>query len=237
MILGLVAAAMAAAVVRSEEAPTPPPTAGAETSTAAPVETWHATTFVSGAMGLRVIDYWSKGAALRAHTLIGGHPITTLVRGERYVVIDALRGEALSIRRAERARRQDATRGRPFGNELEELVAAGGERVEDTRIAGVDAALWRLTQGGQRRSVWVRRRHPVLPLRIELFDRASGQTVSTDYANWRQDLEIPDVFFEPPAGVSLRELDYEAYLAASLEGDAGTLPILYPDLLHGGPTP
>jgi len=57
-------------------------------------QTWHATTFVSSPAGFRVIDYWSKGDWMRANTLISGHPITTLVRGDRYVVFDALTGEA-----------------------------------------------------------------------------------------------------------------------------------------------
>lgn len=197
-------------------------------------ETWHATTFVSSPVGFRVIDYWSKGDWMRANTLISGHPITTLVRGDRYVVYDVLTGEGLSIRRSKRARKEDAKRERAFGNELEELVAAGGERVEDTRISGVDATMWRLTDTRGRRTVWVRRRKPVIPLRVETFDRGSSETVTVDYANWAAQIAIPDHFFEPPAGLELRELDYEAFVKASQEGRAGPLPVLYPDLLHGG---
>jgi hypothetical protein len=199
------------------------------------VETWHASSFVAGPMGLRVIDSWSKGFWLRARTLIGGHPIVTLVSGDRYVAFDALRGEGVSIRRSPQALAEDATRGRPFGQELEELIAEGGEKVEDLRFAGVDATLWRVTGSKQRRSVWARRKRPVLPLRVETFDRASGQTIGVDYANWKQDLEIPDAFFEPPPGVELLELGYEAYLEAAAAGPVGSVPILYPDLLHGGP--
>jgi len=212
------------------------PTEGAETPASAARETWHASAFVSGAMGLRVIDSWSKGFWMRAQTLIGGHPITTLVRGDRYVAYDALLGEGVSIRRAPQALAEDATRGRPFGQELEELIAEGGEKVEDLRFAGVDATLWRVTDSGRRREVWVRRRSPVLPLRVETFDRASAQTVAIDYANWADGIEIPDAFFDPPAGLELLELDYDAYLEASAKGPVGSVPILYPDLLHGGPS-
>jgi hypothetical protein len=198
------------------------------------VETWHASTFVSGSMGLRVIDYWSKGSWMRANTLIGGHPITTIVRGDRYVAFDPLRGEGISIRRSSRALADDATRKRPFGNDLEELVDEGGERVENVRLSGVDAAMWRVTSKAQRRTVWVRRNKPVLPLRVETFDRASSQTISLDYANWLQGLEISDAFFDPPAGLTIVELEYDAYLVASAEGPVGAVPVLYPDLLHGG---
>ncbi len=34
-----------------------------------PPETWHATAYIRGRMGIRVIDYWSKGANMRARTL------------------------------------------------------------------------------------------------------------------------------------------------------------------------
>ncbi|MBW2424959.1 MAG: hypothetical protein JRG86_11945 [Deltaproteobacteria bacterium] len=197
-------------------------------------ETWHATTFVSSPVGFRVIDYWSKGDWMRANTLISGHPITTLVRGDRYVVYDVLTGEGLSIRRSKRARKEDAKRERAFGNDLEEIIAAGGEKVEDTRLSGVDATMWRLTDTRGRRTVWVRRRKPVIPLRVETFDRASSETVAVDYANWAAQIAIPDRFFEPPAGLELRKLDYEAFVKASQEGRAGPLPVLYPDLLHGG---
>jgi len=127
-------------------------------SAASAGRTWHVSTYVSGPMGFRVIDYWSKGPWMRANTLVSGHPLTTIVHGERYVVFDAIRGEGLSIRRSPRALAEDATRGRPFGNDLAELIAKGGEKVEDLRFRGEDATVWRLTDDATRRTVWVRRR-------------------------------------------------------------------------------
>ncbi len=203
-------------------------------SAASASETWHVSTYVSGPMGFRVIDYWSKGPWMRANTLVSGHPLTTIVHGERYVVFDAIRGEGLSIRRSPRALAGDATRGRPFGNDLAELVAQGGEKVEDLRFRGEDATVWRLTSDATRRTVWVRRRKEDLPMRVEIFERASAQTVTIDYANWIRGIEIDESFFEAPAQVSLRRLDYDAYLESAQSGDAGPFPVLYPDLLHGG---
>jgi hypothetical protein len=171
---------------------------------------------------------------MRANTLIAGHPITTIVRGDRYFAFDPLRGEGVSIRRSSRALEQEASRGRPFGNDLQELIDAGGEEIENVRLAGVDATMWRFTDDLVRRTVWVRRRKPVLPLRVETFDRASAQTISLDYVSWREEIEIPDAFFELPSGLEVLELEYDAYLEASAQGAVGSLPILYPDLLHGG---
>lgn len=197
-------------------------------------ETWHVSTYVSGPMGFRVIDYWSKGPWMRANTLVSGHPLTTIVHGERYVVFDAIRGEGLSIRRSPRALAEDATRGRPFGNDLAELIAKGGEKVEDLRFRGEDATIWRLTDDATRRTVWVRRRNGELPIRVEIFERARAQTVTIDYSSWLRGIEIAESFFEAPAQISLRSLDYDAYLESAQSGGAGPFPVLYPDLLHGG---
>ena len=88
-----------------------------------PPKTWHATAYVRGRIGLRVIDYWSQGPDMRARTLIAGHPITTLVRGDRYVVVDELTGRGVDIRRSKQALAADRRRTRPFAFELDELIA------------------------------------------------------------------------------------------------------------------
>lgn len=221
------------------QAPDPARDAREEAADAAPStpsasETWHVSTYVSGPMGFRVIDYWSKGPWMRANTLVSGHPLTTIVHGERYVVFDAIRGEGLSIRRSPRALAEDATRGRPFGNDLAELIAKGGEKVEDLRFRGEDATVWRLTDDATRRTVWVRRSGGELPIRVEIFERARAQTVTIDYSSWLRGIEIAESFFEAPAQISLRSLDYDAYLESAQSGGAGPFPVLYPDLLHGG---
>lgn len=196
--------------------------------------TWHATAFVSGMGGYRIIHYWSEGASMRAETLVGGHPIATLVRGDRYAVVDRLTGKALEIERSPKAIAEDAGRVRPFGFELDEIRAAGGERVEETKLAGVDVEVWRVTDALGRRTVWLSRDEPRVPLRVETFVRATSQTIEIDYSGWGFDLEIPGTFYALPPGLEVERLSYEAYLAKSREGPVGPAPILYPDLLHGG---
>lgn len=208
------------------------------TQDAAPsTRTWHATTVVSSRVGHRIIHYWSKGSSLRAETLIAGHPIVTIVRGDRYLAIDRLTGEGLDIARSPRARAEDGKRERPFGNELEEVRAAGGEKVDELRQSGVSTEVWRVTDAKTRRTVWVSTREPRVPVRYEIYVRGGGDTITTDYANWGFDLEIPDRFFATPEDLALERLDYETYLSRSQEGPVGAVPVLYPDLLHGGPLP
>ena len=65
--------------------------ARAETEeTADAPNTWYATTVVSGRSGYRSTNYWSKGPALRSQTVLGIHPVVTIVRGDRYWVYDVL---------------------------------------------------------------------------------------------------------------------------------------------------
>ena len=199
--------------------------------------TWHATTLVSGRRGYRMIHYWSKGGNMRAETLIAGHPFTTIVRGDRYIAIDGLRGVGIDVGRSALARAEDAKRLRPFANDFEELRRAGAEKVEDTRAAGVPAELWRTTSAEERRSLWVSRKEPRVPIRFEIFFRGSAETIRTEYTNWDFDLEIPNRFFDTPQGIELERYDYEGFIAKSLEGPVGSVPVLYPDLLHGGPPP
>jgi len=228
------AAAMASAAWGQEAIDSGPGRDATEATAAEEPETWHVSTYVSGAVGFRVIDSWSKGSWMRARTVVSAHPITTIVRGERYVVFDGLEGKGISIARSPRAIAEDAARGRPFGQDLRDLIERGGEEVGPVRLRGEDATMWRLTEESIRRTVWVQRRKPGLPLRVETFDRVRGQTITQDYASWSSGLGIPDAFFEPPAQVSLRRLDYEAYLEAVQGGGLEWAPVLYPDLLHGG---
>lgn len=204
------------------------------TETVAP-RSWHATTVVSARRGYRVINYWSEGANMRAETLISGHPVTTIIRGGRYIVIDELRGIGIDVARSALAVTGDTKRSRPFANELDELMRQGGEKVEDTEAAGLEAELFRLTDTQGRRTVWVSLAPPRVPLRTEVFVRGSGETITTNYTNWAFDLEIPQRFFETPQGTEIERLDYETYVTKSREGPLSLVPVLYPDLLHGGP--
>jgi outer membrane lipoprotein-sorting protein len=198
-----------------------------------PPQTWHATAFVSGIGGYRVIHYWSEGPSMRAETLIGGHPITTIVHGDRYAVIDQLTGRALEIGRSAKALSEDASRLRPFAFEQAEIRADGGEKVEEVDLSGVPVEVWRITDDSGRRTVWVSKQEPYVPLRVETFVRGGAQTVKIDYSNWGFDLEIRPSFFAIPGGLEVERLSYDEYMAKSAEGPVGPAPILYPDLLHG----
>ncbi len=92
------------------EAPTRPPM------------TWYASSVVTGDSGFRVTHYWSKGSSMRAETMIGAHPIVTIVRGDRYWIYDELHRQGLEITRSPAAVEQDAKRGRPFANDFENLM-------------------------------------------------------------------------------------------------------------------
>ena len=194
-------------------------------------DTWHATTYVKSTIGLHVIDYWSKRSWMRAQTTIDGHPVITIVRDGDYIGFDALTGRGARIRRAPEAVKQDAERIRPFGNDLAELIAQGGVKVEDSTQSGRAIEIWRKTDAAGRRKLWVTRDEPRLPMRLETFVRGGAETITTDYANWVKGLRIPDAFFEVPSNVTLEKLDYSAFIEASAVRRVG--PVLYPELLHG----
>jgi len=198
-----------------------------------PPETWHATAYVRGRMGIRVIDYWSKGPNMRARTLIAGHPITTIVRGDRYVVVDGLTGSGLAIRRSKIAMGDDATRIRPFAFEFDEMIRDGGEKIEDVKIGVMDGEIWRVSDSQARRKLWVTTGDPRVPLRIETFNRSPAETINLDYSDWTFNLRLDDGFFETPANFEIETFEYDAYVEKTLDGPVGAIPILYPDLLHG----
>lgn len=196
------------------------------------VNTWFATTFVSASsLGVRVIHYWSKGRWMRAETVMNGHPVVTIIRDTEYISYDLATGKGARIRRAPAATSADTGRIRPFGNDLEELIAQGAEKIEDTIMAGQRGEVWRITDSAGRRKLSVTHDEPKLPLRLETFVRGTSETVTLDYMNWARGLALPDAFFEPPPNVRLESFDYEAYLEASTTRAIG--PVLYPDLLHG----
>jgi outer membrane lipoprotein-sorting protein len=194
---------------------------------------WYVSAVVSGRSGYRVTHYWSSGRNLRAQTLVGIHPFTTIVRGDRYWVYDELLKEGIEIKRSALALAEDAKRNRPFANDLEELVQANGEKVETGMLSGVPAEVWRLTDATGRRTVWVAVSEPKVPLRVENFDRESGDSAVLNYSNWASNFDLPDSTFEPPADLRLQKFEYDEFVEKSLEGLIGPAPILYPKLLHG----
>jgi len=197
-------------------------------------KTWHATVFFSSGYSYRIIHYWSSGSMMRAETLIAGPPITTIIRGDRYISFDRLTGKALDVERSPAAVAQDQGRVRPFAIELDELRRAGGEKIEDTRMSGVPVEVWRLTDDNGRRTVWVSKKEPFVPIRAETFVRGSSQTLTFDYSNWGFDLEIPASLFALPSDVEVVRFGYAEFEKQSAKEPVGVAPILYPDLLHGG---
>ena len=223
MLLVLVLAAASAA---GEEAPAPTPR-GAD------VPTWYAQAVARDDAGLNVTHYWSRGPMLRAETVISGHRIVTIVKGQWYYAFDALSGQGLAIRRDAGAVARDAPERRPFGNELQVLLDQGAEKVGEEMLWGRLAEIFRITDERGRRELWVTSDDKKLPMRVEVFDRRSGQTGSTEYVVWDASLEIPDAFFEPDPSVELERLEFEEYLRRSAEsGAVGKVPGFYADLLH-----
>lgn len=212
-----------------------PPHASAEERESAMPRTWHATAIVRGDIGLRVVDYWSRGPDMRARTVMKGHPITTIVVDGRYIVYDELTGKGLDIGRSPRAIAEDADRVRPFGFELDEVKLEGGERVEELVFGSRRGEIWQVTDARGRRKVWVTVGTPQVPLRVETFDRKTAAKIDLDYQNWVFDLELSDRFFSPPAGTTLESFEYDDFMQRALDGRIGAVPILYPDLLHGQP--
>jgi hypothetical protein len=140
----------------------------------------------------------------------------------------------VSIIRAPAAIARDAPDRRPFGRELEQIQAQGGEKVGEERIGGRLCELYRETDRHGRRQLWVSKDELRLPMRLAIFRRARSTTVRTDYLNWQRGLPIPDAFFEPESGIQLERLGYSDYSTRLAEGKpVGPVPVLYTDLLVG----
>jgi hypothetical protein len=224
----LLALSLAAASAAGEEALAPAPA-----KPGADLPTWYAQALGRGDAGLTVTHYWSKGPLLHAETVISGHRIVTIVKGEWYYTFDELSGRGLAIRRDAGAVARDAPERRPFGNEHEILMAQGAEKVGEEMLWGRTAEIFRITDQQGRRELWVTADDRKLPMRLEVFDRKSGQKGYTEYVVWDASLAIPDAFFEPDPGVEFERLEFEEYLRRSAEsGSVGPVPVLYPGLLH-----
>ncbi len=195
--------------------------------------TWYALALGQLQGRLAVAHYWSYGTKFRALTLISGKPILTIVNGRFYYTIDLAERVGVRIERNPRAIAVDGRYARPFAEEWEELMAAGGEKVKEETVAGRVAEVWRLTNNSGRRTVWVSRERPMVPMRVQTFDRKTGRDDSVDYVNWQLGLPIPEQFFDPPEGIEMETFDYEGYIAAVRRGPVGPAPPLYRHLLHG----
>ena len=196
--------------------------------------TWYAQALARGDAGLNVTHFWSKGARMRAETVIAGHKVVTLVNGSTYYAYDAITGEGVAIEREKSAIAQDRDDRRPFGNEYERLLELGAEMIEKEEQMGRETGVFRITDDFGRRKLWVTLDDLHLPLRIEIYERASTRRTTTDYVNWQSGLPIEDSFFEPDPRARFEPMNYATYAKRSAtEGPVGPVPVLYNSLLSG----
>jgi hypothetical protein len=197
-------------------------------------DTWFAQALAHSDVGVNVTHFWSKQDKLRAETVFLGHRIVTIVNGPTYYAYDLLTREGLAIGRSPAAIQQDAERSRPFGNELDAIVRTGGEKVGEELVGGSPVEVYQVTDELGKRQVWVTPDARKLPLRIRLFRRQTGQTLQTDFLDWKRGLPITDGFFQPEPDVALQRLSFEEYVAKQSDRESiGPVPVFYTDLLHG----
>jgi hypothetical protein len=197
-------------------------------------ETWYVEQVAAGERPLVVTHLWAKGAWLRSEVVFFGHPIQTFVRGDRYVIVDALLGTGVSIQRSPRAVAADAAGARPFAREHEQLLRIGGERVREERIGNGACTLFRASFGSGSMEVCVAQPDE-LPTFVRYYARDSQKSAETRYVDWQKGLELRDDFFAPDPRVALQSYTYEAYVAAVAKGPVGPAPPLHAELLHGPP--
>jgi hypothetical protein len=176
---------------------------------------------------------WAKGNRMRSLTVIAGRPVVTLVNSTQYIIIDELSREGVSIGRSPIARKQDAKRGRPFGNEAADLIAAGAEKISGGVESGLEATQYRLNGPGVKQEIWVTAGDYELPVEIYRYFRKTASEMRIRYLGWSPGLPIPDWFLEPPADVTLEVVTYEEYIERSKTEPVGPAPPFYAELLHG----
>lgn len=206
--------------------------------TVAPIkesDTWYVTTRVATEYGTISTHYWSKGPKLRVQTILAGHPVTTIVSGDTYYVYDAILGRGVAIKRNLAAISEDRGRGRPFGRELDDLLGAGGEKVQDTDADSEANSyeIYQLTNDNGRRRIMMTASQPPLPMRVETFVRASGKKAVLEYSGWQRALHIEDGFFAPSSKIDLELVPYADYMRRIGKEPVGPAPVYYRDLLHG----
>lgn len=196
--------------------------------------TWFAQVIAHADTGINVTYFWSKGPRLRAETVIAGRRVTTIVSGDTYYAFDAVGQTGIAVGRGPKAIAADARGQRPFGREFENLVSQGAERVREENVMGRPCEVFRLTDQLGRREIWVTKDKLRLPVRISVFRRDTGVTVTTEYINWLTGLSIADGFFLPDSNVTLERIDFDTFMRRSSTGEPiGPVPVLYTDLLVG----
>ena len=194
-------------------------------------ETWYTERLMSSGGAPTIEHLWSKGPWLRSELVVGGQPIVQLVKGSRYVIVNRLQRSGIAIERSPLAIAHDAAGKRPFADDRDRIVAAGGERVGTQKLGGADCELYRITDGDGRRETCVT--SGGLPVRTEMWHRASGASSTASYLSWASEMPLTDEFFEPEPGFTIEEYGYDQYLEAVRKGPVGPAPPLHSFLLHG----
>lgn len=196
-------------------------------------ETWYVEKYAAGDVPVRVEQLWSRGPLFRAESVVAGHPIVTIVRGDQYIIIDRIRRQGVTIERAPEAIAESEKHNRPFGNELQGLLAAGGEFVKVEDFGGLKCDLHRLTNTSGRREVCASQDAEKLPILLRVWMRKSNRRVEGRYVNWNKALGTPAYFFEPDPRILLKPITYQEYVKNSGAGLDLPAPPQYRDLLHG----
>ena len=197
-------------------------------------DTWFAETVQHGDAGLRVMDLWSKGRKLRAETVVGGTVLLTIVNGDTYYNLMPSRGTGIAIQRSAKAIAEEQKGGRPFGRDVEKIVARGAEKAGSERLMGREVTIYRLNTGSTREEVWATDDAEKLPIKLVYTDREKGQSAET-MLNWSRGLPLADAFFEPDPRLSIEKMTYDDFLARVKDGKITSFPPLFSDLLTGRP--
>jgi hypothetical protein len=204
----------------------------AEEPAPAAVSTWYTERLMTAGGSPTIEHLWSKGPWLRSELVVGGQPIVQLVKGDRYLIVNRLQRRGVAIQRNPRAVERDAAGKRPFADDRDRIVAAGGERVGMEKLGGQECEVYRVTDGDGRRETCVTAAQG-LPVRTEMWHRASGSSSIATYLSWASNVPLTDDFFEPEPGTAIEEYGYEQYLEAVKKGPVGPSPPLHGHLLHG----
>ena len=191
-------------------------------------ETWYARMLARNESQLTVTYFWSRGAKMRAETVVAGQLIVTIVNGDTYYTYSPSGGGGLAVERAPEAIAADATSGRPFGQEVELLLDQGAEKVGEETFRGRMCDVYRVTDNDGKRQIWATQDEPRVTSRIEIFRRAAGTTQYLDYDQWLRGIPIADGFFEPHAGLDLKRYSLSEYLVeATRDGTLGAIQFLH----------
>jgi hypothetical protein len=197
-------------------------------------EYWFAETIQHGDGGIRVMYIWSKGRKLRAERIIDGAVLQTIVNGDTYYNILPTAGIGVAIQRTPKALADDRKGGRPFGHDVEAIVARGAEKATTERLMGHEVAVYRLYSEKSREEVWATTDGDKVPVKLVYTDREGGKSYET-MLNWTRGNAVKESFFEPDPRIAIQKLSYEEFVAGVKDGALKTFPPLFNDLLVGNP--